>query len=171
MEKDAKNFVMRCQSCQKFGNLIHTPAVELHNIKTHYLFHTWAFDSATIERPQIAATEVSTKWVEAIPIRKADGARVANFIRESIICRFGIPKVMLSDNGTPFVNRHVGRLLNAYQIKQHKSSPYYPQGSGQAEATNKTIIRILSKMMDEAGGTWSERLPVISGRIERQRES
>ncbi|GMP47220.1 hypothetical protein CsSME_00015077 [Camellia sinensis var. sinensis] len=90
---------------------------------------------------------------------------------QSIICRFGIPKVMLSDNGTPFVNRHVGRLLSAYQIKPHKSSPYYPQGSGQAEATNKTIIRILSKMMDEAGGTWSERLPVISGRIERQRES
>ncbi|XP_028125575.1 uncharacterized protein K02A2.6-like [Camellia sinensis] len=93
-------------------------------------------------------------------MRKADGAGVANFIRERIMCRFGIPKVMLSDNGTPFVNRHVGRLLNAYQIKQHKSSPYYPQGSGQAEATNKTIIRILSKIMDEAGGTWSKRLPI-----------
>lgn len=79
MEEDAKNFVRRCQSCQKFGNLIHAPAVELYNIKTPYLFRTWAFDSAAIERPQIAATEVSTKWVEAIPMRKADGAGVANF--------------------------------------------------------------------------------------------
>ncbi|XP_028083505.1 uncharacterized protein LOC114284756 [Camellia sinensis] len=121
MEEDAKKFVRRCQSCQKFGNLIHASAVELHNIKTLYLFHTWAFDNAAIGRPQIAVTDVSTKWVEAIPMRKADGAGVANFIRESIICRFGIPKVMLSDNGTPFVNRHVRRLLNAYQIKHHKS--------------------------------------------------
>ncbi|XP_028113659.1 uncharacterized protein LOC114311695 [Camellia sinensis] len=93
-------------------------------------------------------------------MRKADGAGVANFIRENIICRFGIPKVMLSDNGAPFVNRHVGRLLDTYWIKHHKSSPYYSQGNGQAEATNKTLIRILSKMMDEAEGTWFEQLPL-----------
>ncbi|XP_028115035.1 uncharacterized protein K02A2.6-like [Camellia sinensis] len=89
-------------------------------------------------------------------MRKADGAGVTNFIKENIICRFGIPKVMLSDNGTPFVNCHVGILLDTYQIKHHKSTPYYPQENGQAEATNKTLIRILSKMIDEVGGTWSE---------------
>ncbi|XP_028058701.1 uncharacterized protein K02A2.6-like [Camellia sinensis] len=104
----------------------------------------------------LTATEVSTKWVEAILMRKADGVGVTNFIRENIICRFDIPKVMLFDNGTSFVNRHVGRLLDAYQIKHRKSSPYYPQGNEKAEATNKILIRILSKMMDDAGGTWSE---------------
>ncbi|XP_028078287.1 uncharacterized protein K02A2.6-like [Camellia sinensis] len=93
-------------------------------------------------------------------MRKVDGVGVANFIRENIICRFGMPKVMLSNNGTSFVDRHAGRLLDAYQIKHHKSSPYYPQGNGQVEVTNKTLIRILSQMMDEAGGTWSEQLPV-----------
>ncbi|CAL5375138.1 unnamed protein product [Camellia sinensis] len=40
------------------------------------------------------------------------------------------------------------------------STPYYPKGNGQAEATNKSLIRILSKMMDEFGGTWSEQLIV-----------
>ncbi|XP_028116061.1 protein NYNRIN-like [Camellia sinensis] len=133
MEEGAKNFVRRCQSCWKFGNLIHGPAVELHNIKTSYPFHIWSFDLVGPIAQQskgykwiLAATEVSTKWVEAIPMRKADGAGVANFIRDNIIYRFGIPKVMLSDNGTPFVNRHVGRLLDAYQIKYYKSNPYYP---------------------------------------------
>ncbi|XP_028069567.1 uncharacterized protein LOC114272091 [Camellia sinensis] len=77
-----------------------------------------------------------------------------------MIYRFDIPKVMLSDSRTPFVNRHVTRLLDAYQIKHHKSSPYYPQRNGQAEATNKTLIRILSKMMDKGRGTWSEQLPL-----------
>ncbi|XP_028061730.1 uncharacterized protein LOC114265169 [Camellia sinensis] len=93
-------------------------------------------------------------------MRKVDGAGVTNFIRENIIYRFGLPKVMLSNNGTPFVNLHVGRLLDAYKIKHHKSSPYCPQGNGQAEATNKILIRILSKMMDETKGSWSEQLPV-----------
>ncbi|XP_028123473.1 uncharacterized protein LOC114320596 [Camellia sinensis] len=95
-----------------------------------------------------------------MPMRKADGAGVANFIKENIICRFGIPKVMLSDNGTPFVNRHVGRLLDAFQIKHHKSTPYYSQGNGQAEATNKILIRILSILMDKVEGTWFEQLLV-----------
>ncbi|XP_028088931.1 uncharacterized protein K02A2.6-like [Camellia sinensis] len=147
MEEDAKNFVRRCQSCQKFGNLVHAPAVELRNIKTPYPFHTWPFDlvGPIAQQPRgyrwiLAATEVSTTWVEAIPMRKVDGVGVANFIKENIICRFGIPKVMLFDNGTPFVNRHVGRLLDTYQIKHHKSSPYYPQGNEQSEVTNKTFI-------------------------------
>ncbi|XP_028115917.1 protein NYNRIN-like [Camellia sinensis] len=132
MEQEDKNFVRRCQYCQKFGNLIHAPAVELHNIKTPYLFHTWAFDLVSPIAQQskghrwiFIATEVSTKWVKTIPMKKADGAGVANFIKENIICRFGIPKVMLSDNGTPFVNRHVGRLLDTYLIKHHKSTTYY----------------------------------------------
>ena len=59
-------------------------------------------------------------------MKRADGATVANFIREHIICRFGIPKVILSDNGTLFINRHVRRILAAYGIKHKKSTPYYP---------------------------------------------
>lgn len=106
-----------------------------------------------------SSNRVNTKWVEAIPMKRADGATVANFIRENSIFRFGIPKVILSDNGTPFINRHVRRTLAAYGIKHKKSTPYYPKGNGQAEATNKTLIRILSKMMDEAGGVWPEQLP------------
>ncbi|XP_028086246.1 protein NYNRIN-like [Camellia sinensis] len=105
MEEDAKNFVRRCQSCQKFGNLIHAPALELHNMKTPYPFYTWAFDLvgpiAQLSKGHrwiLAATEVSTKWVEAIPMRKANKTGVANFIKENLICRFGTPKVILSDN-------------------------------------------------------------------------
>ncbi|XP_028114984.1 uncharacterized protein K02A2.6-like [Camellia sinensis] len=167
MDEDAKNFVKRCQSCQKFGNWIHASVVELHNIKTPYPLHTWVFDLVGPIAQQfkghrwiLAVTEVSTKWVETILMRKVNRARVANFIKENIICRFDIPKVILSNNGTFFINRHVGRLLDAYQIKHHKFSPYYPQRNGQAEAANKTLIRILSKMMDEARGIWSEQLPV-----------
>jgi len=108
----------------------------------------------------LVATEVSTKWVEAVSLSTATGAAVANFIKQHIICRFGIPKVILSDNGTPFVNRKVRELLRPYKITHLTSTPYYPQGNGQAEATNKTLIRILSKHLDENGGTWADHLDV-----------
>ena len=102
--------------------------------------------------------EYFTKWAEAVPLRKATGGVVANFIKENIIIRFGVPHRIISDNGTPFVNNDVRKMLEFYQVKHHFSSPYYPQGNGQAEATNKTLIKIISKMSQEYTGEWAVHL-------------
>ena len=104
------------------------------------------------------ATEYFTKWVEAVPFKKATGPTIANFIREHIICRFGIPHKIVSDNGTPFVNKDVHKLLDHRHIKHRKSTPYYLQGNGQAEVTNRVLLRILSKMVHEYEGGWSKHL-------------
>ena len=92
----------------------------------------------------LVATEYFTKWAEAVPLRKATEGVVTNFIKENIIIRFGVPHRIISDNGTPFVNNNVRKMLEFYQVKHHRSSPYYPQGNGQAEATNKTLIEIMT---------------------------
>ena len=94
----------------------------------------------------LVATKYFTKWAEAMPLHKATRGVVANFIKENIIVRFGVPHRIISDNGTPFVNSEVRKMLEFYQVKHHRSSPYYSQGNGQAEATNKTFIKIISKM-------------------------
>ena len=105
------------------------------------------------------ATEYFTKCVEAMPFQKATGEAVANFIKENIIVRFGIPHRIISDNGTPFVNSDVRKMLEFYQVKHHRSLPYYPQGNGQAEATNKVLIKTISKMSQEYTGGWATHLP------------
>ena len=74
----------------------------------------------------LVTTKYFTKWVEAVPLRKAIEAAMANFIKENIIVRFGVPHKIISDNGTPFVNNDVRKMLEFYQIKHHRSSPYYP---------------------------------------------
>lgn len=91
------------------------------------------------------ATEYFTKWVEAILLKKATEAVVANFIREHIITRFGIPRRLISDNGTLFINKDMKNLTDAYYIKHGRSTPYYPQGNDQAEATNRVMLKILKK--------------------------
>ena len=90
-----------------------------------------------------------------MPLRKATRGVVANFIKENIIVRFGVPHRIISDNDTPFVNSDVKKMLEFYQVKHHRSSPYYPQGSGQAEATNKVFMKIISKMSQEYTGGWA----------------
>uniref|UniRef100_A0A2N9HSM7 Uncharacterized protein n=1 Tax=Fagus sylvatica TaxID=28930 RepID=A0A2N9HSM7_FAGSY len=104
------------------------------------------------------STEYFTKWVEAIPLKKATGAAVANFIREHIITRFGIPYKLITDNGTPFINKDVQEVLEHYRVKHRRSTPYYPQGNGQAEATNRMLLRILSKMVFDYGNDWKAHL-------------
>ena len=106
----------------------------------------------------LVATEYFTKWAEAVPLCKATRGVVANFIKENIIIRFRVPHRIISDNGTPFVNNSVRKMLEFYQVKHHFSSPYYPQGNGQAEATNKTLIKIISKMSQEYTGGWAVHL-------------
>ena len=94
----------------------------------------------------LVATEYFTKWAEAVPLRKATRGVVANFIKENIIVRFGELHRIISDNGTLFVNSDVRKMLEFYQVKHHRSSPYYPQGHGQVDATNKILIKIISKI-------------------------
>uniref|UniRef100_A0A2N9J9Q0 RNA-directed DNA polymerase n=1 Tax=Fagus sylvatica TaxID=28930 RepID=A0A2N9J9Q0_FAGSY len=165
MKKDTADFVKSCHTCQLQANLIHTHPTSLQNMATPWPFHTWGLDLIGPINPAsggyiwiLVATEYFSKWVEAIPLRKATGAAVANFIREHIITRFGILHKVISDNGTPFVNKNVREVLEHYRIKHRRSTPYYPQGNGQAEATNRMLLRILSKMVFDYGKGWSSHL-------------
>ena len=85
-------------------------------------------------------------------MKKATRAVVANFIRSHIITRFGILRRLISDNETLFINKDMKGLIEAYHIKHKRSTPYYPQGNGQVEATNRVMLKILKKMKHEYGG-------------------
>ena len=168
MKKDTAEFVKKCHSCQVQATLIHTHPQNLHSMVTLWPFHTWGLDLVGPINPPpcgyiwiLVATEYFTKWVEAVPLRKAIGGAIANFIKENIIVRFGVPRRIISDNGMPFVNSDVRKMLEFYQVKHHRSLPYYSQRNGQAEATNKTLIKIISKMSQEYTGGWAMHLPNV----------
>ena len=65
---------------------------------------------------------------------------------------------MISDNEIPFINKDMKGLTETYYIKHGRSTPYYPQGNGQAEATNRVMLKILKKMKHEYRGKWSDHL-------------
>ena len=115
---------------------------------TPWPFHTWGLDLIGPIGPAsgghiwiLVATEYFTKWVEEIPLRKAIGVAMANFIQEHIITRFGIPYKLISENSTPFVNKDVREVLKHYRIKHRRSTPYYPQGNGQADQQTKCSFK------------------------------
>lgn len=168
MEADSIGHVKKCKACQVHGNMVHAPSVSLQSLSTPYPFHTWAFDLVGKISPAshgrafiIVATELYTKWAEAIPLRRVTAQVVTQFLKEYIICRFGIPKVILTDNGKQFVCKEMALLMDKYKIMHKSSTISYPKGNGQAEATNKTLINILKKMLEDMPGAWDEKLPMV----------
>ena len=127
MKKDSEELVKTCPTCQVLGDAIHAHPNMLQDMTTLWHFHTLGLDLiGPINPPSnghiwiLATTEYFTKWVEVIPLKKATRAVVTNFIREHIITGFGTPKRLISDNGTPFINRDMKNLTEAYCIKAWK---------------------------------------------------
>ncbi|XP_026377831.1 uncharacterized protein LOC113272154 [Papaver somniferum] len=99
-------------------------------------------------------------WIESIPLKGTTGEVISAFIKDHIIFCFGIPMYIISDNGSPFVNGDVKKLLEAFRIRKKVSTPYYPQGKEQAESSNKTLLRILRRSLYDNKRTWHEELPL-----------
>ena len=75
---------------------------------------------------------------------------VKKFIWKSIVTRFGVPNVLISDNGLQFDSKAFRKYCSDLGIKNRYSTPAYPQGNGQAEAVNKVIVNGLKKRLDDA---------------------
>jgi hypothetical protein len=94
----------------------------------------------------LLATDYFTKWIEAIPLKKVTS--------ENIIYRFGIPKTITTDQGTQFTSSEFRKFAESMGIKLFNSSPYYAQANGQAEASNKIMINIIQKKIDQKPRRW-----------------
>ncbi|KAL2340359.1 hypothetical protein Fmac_008299 [Flemingia macrophylla] len=99
-----------------------------------------------------------SKWVEAKATRTNNAWVVVDFVRSHLFCRFGVPRAIISDQGTHFCNRSLQALLKKYGVVHRVSTPYHPQTNGQAEISNREIKRILEKIVQPNRKDWSNRL-------------
>lgn len=138
----------------------------MHVIVKPWPFRSWAMDvigmiyppSSRGHRYILVATDYFTKWVEAVPLKEVDQAAIIKFLNEHIIHRFGIPESIVSDQAQYFVGKDVTEFAQEMGIVLTHSSPYFAQGNGQAEATNKMLKTIIQKMLDDNPRNWHETL-------------
>jgi transposase InsO family protein len=76
------------------------------------------------------------------------------FVKEHIIYRFGIPQTITTDQGTQFTSAEFRDFAESMGIKLLNSSPDYAQANGQAEASNKIMIKIIQKKIDQKPRRW-----------------
>ncbi|XP_022880890.1 uncharacterized protein LOC111398188 [Olea europaea var. sylvestris] len=113
------------------------------------------------DRCQRFAVEYFTRWVEAEPLATISEPKLRTFTWRSIICRFGIPKVLITDNGRQFDNQQFRGFCSNLGIDHRLASVSHPQRNGLVEVTNRIILQDLRTRISNARDSWSDELPSI----------
>ena len=162
--KDAHAFCKTCENCQRLGSVSRRHMMPLNPILVIEVFDCWGIDFMGPFPPSfgflyiLVAVDYVTKWVEAIPCRKNDHRTVVKFLKENVLSRFGIPRVIISDGGKHFCNKPFESLMKKYGVTHKVSTPYHPQTNGQVELANREIKQILEKTVNPNRKDWSLRL-------------
>jgi hypothetical protein len=164
MLEDCFRYYKGCQACQRFGKIQMVPASAMNPIIKPWPFRGWGMDMIGKINPAsskghqyiLAITDYFTKWVEAVPMKTVTSKDVINFVKEHVIHRFGIPQTITTDGGSVFISEEFRKFAADMGIKLIRSSPYYAQANGQAEASNQSLIKLIKRKIDEYPRRWHE---------------
>ena len=74
----------------------------------------------------VVTIDYYTKWVEAEPLSEITEAWTMSFVWKNIICRFGIPHSLVSDNGTQLDSAGLRKLCSELGIRKNFSNVTHP---------------------------------------------
>ncbi|GKV10023.1 hypothetical protein SLEP1_g21448 [Rubroshorea leprosula] len=165
MVEDAQNYVKKYPTCQFNADDIHMPGEMLSSLTSPWPFAQWGVDllGPFIKGKGgctflVVAVDYFTKWIEAKPLSTATERKIEEFLFNSILCRLGIPKRFIADNGPQFRAAALRSFCNDYGIELALTSVYTPQSNGQAESANKIVLRGLKARVLATHSNWVDEL-------------
>ena len=156
----------KCHKCQAYADNVNVPPHPLNVMSAHWPFSMWGIDVIGAIEPKasnghrfiLVAIDYFTKWVEAASYTNVTRSVVVRFIKRELICRYGLPRKIITDNGTNLNNKMMQEMCEDFKIQHHNSTPYRPKMNRAVEAANKNIKKIVQKMT-MSYKDWHEMLP------------
>ncbi|GKC01106.1 reverse transcriptase domain-containing protein [Tanacetum coccineum] len=118
----------------------------------------------------IVAIYYFTKWIKAKPLARITGKDVKKFIWDNIVCRFGLPRVIVTDNGTQFVNDPFKGWCESLNIKQMNTAVAHPQANGLVERANKSLMEGIKARLGGERTGWVDEIGMPTHRTMMIRE-
>nr|GEU62626.1 reverse transcriptase domain-containing protein [Tanacetum cinerariifolium] len=140
MHKDARDMIRKCSDCQ-----IHRPFSEGPG-KVKFL---------------IVAMDYFTKWIEVKAVATITGGQVKKFVFDNIVCRFGIPGEIISDNGKQFVDNPFKDWCDKLKITQRFASVKHLQSNELVERANRSLGEGIKALLGKGNKNWVEELPHV----------
>ena len=92
--------------------------------------------------------------MEAIPTKRATDSVVIDFLEDNILSRFGCPRKIVTDNAQAFKSMAMIDFCQKYSIILGHSTAYYPQGNGLDKSSNKSLVNVIKKVLDQNKRSW-----------------
>ena len=96
---------------------------------------------------------------EAFLLRSTDTETLATVLVNEVICRYGVPTVLHSDQGANLTSQVISSRCEHLGIERTQTTAYHPQGNGQVERFNHTLEAMLSKLVKENQKDWDQYIP------------
>ncbi|GJU38449.1 reverse transcriptase domain-containing protein [Tanacetum coccineum] len=117
----------------------------------------------------IVAIDYFIKWIEAKPLVKIIGKEVIHFVMDNIICRFGLPRIIIIDNRAQLVNDPFKSRCERFEIHQMNTIVVHPQANGLVERANRSLMEGIKTHLGRERPGWVDELPnVLEGYNEEE---
>jgi hypothetical protein len=169
MDKDIRNWVKGCAKCTK----IKTPRHTLHG-KLKPFGHGAPFQILQVDivgpfpetqkgnRYWLTIIDRYTRWLEFVPMPTKTAEDVVTALFKEWIARYGVPEVILSDNGLEFRNNLLSSLSEKLGVRRQFSAPYHPKTNGLCERVHRFAKEALGSIVDSKVRDWDEYLPMLA---------
>jgi hypothetical protein len=171
MRQHVKQFIKECACCQKMATT--KLAIQVMSFTTARIraMECWNIDTIGPLTPDadgntfiIVVIDMFTRWVELKATNNTTAATAAEFLF-SLLGRYGIPKQILTDNGTQYQNDLIKRYCTLTGIEQLFVLAYSKEENGLVERANGSVMRHLKNLVQEREPpgviTWSARIPIV----------
>ena len=97
-----------------------------------------------------------SRYAKMVATADKSATTVARAFKDHWICTFGVPLVVVSDNGTEYVNEVMGAFLNMMGTEHRTTLPVQPQPNGKVKHVNATLWNYIRSYVDWTGQNWSD---------------
>ena len=170
MTNDCREAVKSCQRCAAADG--HQDKAPLCPIQATHPMELVHIDVVGIEKQPdaiksgtakvLVVTDHFTRFTQAFLIENEQAATIAGTLWAGFLSYFGAPARLISDQGRNFEGKIIAELCKLLGVEKVRTTPYHPQGNGQVERANQTLIRMLRKLDQDKKREWYNHLPTLT---------